>query len=136
MRNPRRPSPPALAARATAATRGRPARRKDTCSAPNCTKPGIDRGCPMRPSWRVSDVVADNGLTPEQRAERGSYVGCIAGALSFGEYEDGLRSTGFTDVSVISTHQVAQGMHSAIIKAVKGNADRKADHRAELPLIQ
>ena len=35
----------------------------------------------------ISDVVADNELTPAQRAERGTYVGCIAGALSFEEYE-------------------------------------------------
>lgn len=29
----------------------------------------------------VSDVVANDSLTPEQRAERGDYVGCIAGCL-------------------------------------------------------
>ena len=51
----------------------------------------------LRPGGRIgiADVVADNDLTPGQRAERGSYVGCIAGALSFAEYEDGLRAVGF-----------------------------------------
>ena len=30
----------------------------------------------------ISDVVAEDHLSPAERAERGSYVGCIAGALS------------------------------------------------------
>ena len=39
----------------------------------------------LRPGGRIgiTDIVADDALTPTQRAERGSYVGCIAGALSF-----------------------------------------------------
>jgi len=67
----------------------------------------------------VTDVVAEDALTPEQRAERGSYVGCIAGALSQSEYVEGLRAAGFDDVSVEFTHEVADGMHSAIVKAVR-----------------
>jgi arsenite methyltransferase len=67
----------------------------------------------------VSDVVADDDLTPEQRAERGSYVGCIAGALSFSEYTAGLQEAGFAEVSITPTNDIADGMHSAIIKAVK-----------------
>jgi arsenite methyltransferase len=75
----------------------------------------------LRPGGRigVSDVVAEDHLSPEARAERGSYVGCIAGALSKSEYEDGLRASGFEDVSVTFTHRVADGMHSAIVKAVR-----------------
>ena len=73
----------------------------------------------LRPGGRIgiSDIVAGNDLTPEQRAERGSYVGCIAGALSFEEYEAGLRDAGFEDVSLTKTHDVADGMFSAIVKA-------------------
>jgi arsenite methyltransferase len=67
----------------------------------------------------ITDVVADDALTPGGRAERGSYVGCIAGALSKGEYESGLEAAGFDRISVEFTHQVADGMHSAIVKAVK-----------------
>jgi ubiquinone/menaquinone biosynthesis C-methylase UbiE len=67
----------------------------------------------------ISDVIADDTLTPEQRAERGSYVGCIAGALSFSEYTSGLQEAGFADVSITPTNDIADGMHSAIIKAVK-----------------
>ncbi len=67
----------------------------------------------------ISDVVADNGLTEADRHERGSWVGCIAGALSFDEYRNGLKTAGFVDVTIESTHTVADGMHAAIIKASK-----------------
>ena len=67
----------------------------------------------------VTDVVADDALTESQRLERGSWVGCVAGALSFGEYEKGLAGAGFGEVSIESTHDVADGMHSAIVKATK-----------------
>ncbi|MFE5919437.1 arsenite methyltransferase [Streptomyces sp. NPDC056468] len=75
----------------------------------------------LRPGGRlgVSDVVADDTLAPEQRAERGDYVGCIAGALSFAEYRQGLEAAGFTDVEITPTHPVADGMHSAIGHATK-----------------
>ena len=75
----------------------------------------------LMPGGRVgiSDVVAEDHLTPEQRAERGSYVGCIAGALSRSEYLDGLAAAGFTDAEVTFTHQVADGMHGAVVRARK-----------------
>jgi ubiquinone/menaquinone biosynthesis C-methylase UbiE len=75
----------------------------------------------LRPGGRigVSDVVAEDHLTPADRAERGAYVGCIAGALSMGEYRDGLAGAGFTDVDITPTYQAADGMHSAIIRATK-----------------
>jgi arsenite methyltransferase len=95
----------------------------------------------LKPGGRlgVSDIVAEDRLTPAERAERGSYAGCIAGALSKGEYGAGLRATGFTDVSVTFTHQVGDGMHSAIVKATKP-ADATAvvatGARRELPVVQ
>jgi ubiquinone/menaquinone biosynthesis C-methylase UbiE len=67
----------------------------------------------------ISDVVAEDHLTPEQRAERGSYVGCIAGALSRTEYLQGLAAAGFVDAEVEFTHPVADGMHGAIVRARK-----------------
>jgi SAM-dependent methyltransferase len=75
----------------------------------------------LRPGGRIgiSDVVADDALSPGERTERGSWVGCIAGALSFTEYEEGLRSAGFTNIEIIATHAVADGMHSAIVRATK-----------------
>ena len=67
----------------------------------------------------VSDVVAEDHLAPADRAAAGSYVGCIAGALSRQEYLDGLASAGFAEASVTFTHEAAPGMHAAIIRAVK-----------------
>jgi arsenite methyltransferase len=67
----------------------------------------------------VSDVVAEDDLTAADRAERGSYVGCIAGALSRSEYLDGLAAAGFAEASVEFTHEAAPGMHGAIGRASK-----------------
>jgi SAM-dependent methyltransferase len=67
----------------------------------------------------VSDIVAEDRLTPAERAERGSYAGCIAGALSRTEYLDGLAAAGFVDASVTFTQEVADGLHSAIVRATK-----------------
>jgi arsenite methyltransferase len=81
----------------------------------------------LKPGGRlgISDVVAEDHLSSEQRAERGSYVGCIAGALSKSEYVAGLEAAGFEQVSVEFTHEVADGMHGAIVKAVKTRAPAK-----------
>ena len=88
----------------------------------------------LRPGGRIgiSDVVAEDNLTPNERAERGSHVGCIAGALSSSEYRAGLEAAGFEEISVEFTHQVADGMHGAIVKAVKTSHPE----RAGLPVVQ
>jgi arsenite methyltransferase len=88
----------------------------------------------LKPGGRVgiSDVVAEDHLSPAERAERGSYVGCVAGALSKGEYEAGLEAAGFEEVSVEFTHEVADGMHGAIVKAVK----TRQPQAKGLPVIQ
>jgi ubiquinone/menaquinone biosynthesis C-methylase UbiE len=65
----------------------------------------------------ISDVVAEDGVSPEERAERGSWSGCLAGALARGEYLDLLRAAGFTDAEITFTHEVAEGLHGAIIRA-------------------
>ena len=67
----------------------------------------------------ITDVVAEDRLTPADRAAAGSHAGCIAGALSRAEYLDGLTAAGFADALVTFTSQAAPGMHSAIIRAVK-----------------
>ena len=73
----------------------------------------------LRPGGRIgiTDVVAEDRLSPEERLERGDFAGCIAGALSIGEYEAGLEAAGFEDVSVSFTHEVTDGIHGAIVKA-------------------
>jgi arsenite methyltransferase len=88
----------------------------------------------LRPGGRIgiSDVVAEDRLSPEERGERGSYVGCIAGALSKGEYEAGLDAAGFEQISIEFTHEVADGMHGAIVKGVKTSQPEQKG----LPVIQ
>ena len=67
----------------------------------------------------ISDVVAEDHLTPAERAERGDFVGCIAGALSRSEYLTGLAAAGFVDTEVRFTHEARPGLHGAIVRAVK-----------------
>jgi len=75
----------------------------------------------LRPGGRIgiTDVVAEDRLSPDERAERGGWAGCIAGALSLGEYEELLAAAGFTDASVAFTHEVADGLHGAVVSAAK-----------------
>jgi arsenite methyltransferase len=88
----------------------------------------------LRPGGRlgISDVVAEDRLSREQRAARGSHVGCIAGALSHGEYVAGLEAAGFRGISVEFTHEVADGMHGTIVKAVKA----EEPERTGLPVVE
>ncbi|WP_263731196.1 arsenite methyltransferase [Cellulomonas sp. SG140] len=88
----------------------------------------VDKAAVLREAFRVlapggrfgvSDVVAEDHLTPADRAERGSYAGCVAGALSRGEYLDGLQAAGFVDTSVEFMDEAADGMHNAVIRARK-----------------
>jgi ubiquinone/menaquinone biosynthesis C-methylase UbiE len=78
----------------------------------------------LRPGGRlgISDVVSDDRLGPADRAERGSYVGCIAGALSFSEYRDELVRAGFVDVEIAPTHELTDGIHGAIVRGTKPEA--------------
>jgi arsenite methyltransferase len=97
----------------------------------------------LKPGGRIgiTDVVAEDQLSPADRAERGAWVGCIAGALTKTEYEAQLAAAGFTDISVTFTHPVGDGLHSAIIKATRP-ADTTAAAavptaaRRDLPVVQ
>jgi len=92
----------------------------------------------LRPGGRIgiSDVVAEDHLSASERAERGSYVGCIAGALSKDEYVAGLEAAGFEHVSVEFTHQVADGMHGALVKGVKTEEPERKGLPAVRPAAQ
>jgi arsenite methyltransferase len=69
--------------------------------------------------WASATWWREDRLTAAERAERGSYVGCIAGALSTTEYADALTHAGFTEIAIIPTHDVADGLHSAIVQAIR-----------------
>jgi ubiquinone/menaquinone biosynthesis C-methylase UbiE len=75
----------------------------------------------LRPGGRIgiSDIVAADHLSAVERAERGSYAGCIAGALSFAEYDAELRRIGFEAIEIDATHEVVEGMYGAIVRATK-----------------
>jgi SAM-dependent methyltransferase len=75
----------------------------------------------LRPGGRlgISDILAEDRVTAAQRFERAGQVGCIAGAPSFAEYRAGLAAAGFTGIIITPTHQVADGVHSAIIRAAR-----------------
>ena len=90
----------------------------------------------LKPGGRlgISDVVAEDRLTPEERAERGSYVGCIAGALSKTEYLEGLAEAGFEDVSIEFTYEAAEGMHGAIVKGLKPEDSARREPAKSLPV--
>jgi arsenite methyltransferase len=95
----------------------------------------------LKPGGRlgITDVVAEDQLSPTDRAERGAWVGCIAGALSKAEYEAQLAAAGFDGVSVGFTYPVGDGMHSAIIKATRpaeATAAVPTGARQALPVVQ
>jgi arsenite methyltransferase len=75
----------------------------------------------LRPGGRIgiSDVVTEDRISAAERAERGTYVDCIAGALALSEYRAGLEAAGLIDVSIECTHAVADGVHAAIVRARK-----------------
>ena len=75
----------------------------------------------LRPGGRlgITDILGEDHLTSAHRTERGAGAGCIAGAPSFAEYRAGLAGGGFAAISITATHQVADGLHAAIIRAAR-----------------
>jgi arsenite methyltransferase len=75
----------------------------------------------LRPGGRlgITDILAEDRLTAAERLERGARAGCIAGAPSFAEYRGGLARAGFTSITITPARQAGDGVHSAIIRAVK-----------------
>jgi SAM-dependent methyltransferase len=93
----------------------------------------------LKPGGRmgVTDIVAEDRLTADERAERGSYTGCIAGALSFSEFRTGLEEVGLTDITLTPTHDVTDGMVSVIVQARKPAEARPLfdlSERSQLPM--
>jgi arsenite methyltransferase len=75
----------------------------------------------LRPGGRfaVSDVIADEGMDDATRADMQAYTGCIAGALTRGEFEKALADAGLIDIEIRETHRVHPQASSAIVRARK-----------------
>jgi ubiquinone/menaquinone biosynthesis C-methylase UbiE len=75
----------------------------------------------LRPGGRlgISDVVAADGLSEADRVARGSFVGCVAGALGLSEYSDLLMHAGFEDIAIDITHELADEIYGANVRARK-----------------
>ena len=75
----------------------------------------------LKPGGRfaVSDIVADEDMDDDTRADMQAYTGCIAGALTRDQFAEALQSAGLTDVSITETHRVHEAASSAVIRATK-----------------
>jgi arsenite methyltransferase len=75
----------------------------------------------LRPGGRfaVSDVIADEDMDAETRADMQQWTGCVAGALTRGEYESALGHAGLVDIEIRETHRVHEHAGSAIVRARK-----------------
>lgn len=59
----------------------------------------------LKPGGRlaVSDIALKQPLPADLAGDLYAYVGCVAGAISFAEYEAGLRAAGFAAVEIIDS---------------------------------
>ncbi len=75
----------------------------------------------LRPGGRfaVSDVIADEGMDADTRADMQAYTGCIAGALTEREFRDALSAAGLAGIEIRDTHRVHAQATSAIVRARK-----------------
>jgi SAM-dependent methyltransferase len=76
----------------------------------------------MKPGgrFRVSDIVWLRAPTEKERSDLESWAGCVAGALTVGDYERGLPVAGFTDVQVrLGDDGGDRGFTTAYVEAQK-----------------
>jgi SAM-dependent methyltransferase len=75
----------------------------------------------LRPSGRlaVSDVIADDHMDAATRQDMQQWTGCVAGALTRGQFEAVLADAGLVDLEIRETHRVHAAASSAIIRARK-----------------
>jgi len=67
--------------------------------------------------FAVSDIVAVRPLTDEERADLAAWAGCLAGAITAGEYATGLTAAGFHGIEVIPTQRAGLRAVAAVIRA-------------------
>jgi arsenite methyltransferase len=77
----------------------------------------------LRPGGRlaISDVIADTDMDPTTREDMQQWTGCVAGALTRGQFEAALADTGLVDIDINETHRVHEHASSAILRATKPN---------------
>jgi arsenite methyltransferase len=75
----------------------------------------------LKPGGRlaVSDVIADDDMDAATRADMEQWTGCVAGALTRGQFENALADAGLVDLEIRETHRVHQHAASAIVRARK-----------------
>jgi SAM-dependent methyltransferase len=75
----------------------------------------------LRPGGRfaVSDVIADEAMDDQTRADMAAWTGCVAGALTESEFRATLQSAGFEEIEIRETHRVHEHAAAAIIRARK-----------------
>jgi arsenite methyltransferase len=75
----------------------------------------------LRPGGRfaVSDVIADEDMDEQTRADMAAWTGCIAGALTEPEFRRALMAAGLADLEFRETHRVHEHAAAAIIRARK-----------------
>jgi arsenite methyltransferase len=76
----------------------------------------------LRPGGRfaVSDVIADDNMDAETRSDMEQWTGCVAGALTRGQFEAALSDAGLVDLEIRETHRVHEHASSAIVSAKRG----------------
>jgi arsenite methyltransferase len=75
----------------------------------------------LRPGGRVAfaDIVADEEVPPELRADDAAWAACIAGAVTRDLYRSQLAGAGFGDIEIVDSHRVADGFWSVFVRARK-----------------
>ena len=75
----------------------------------------------LRPGGRfaVSDVIADPEMDRATREDMQQWTGCVAGALTRGQYEAVLADAGLVEIEIRETHRVHEHAGSAIVRARK-----------------
>lgn len=78
----------------------------------------------LRPGGRlaVSDVIADDDMDAATRTDMRQWTGCVAGALTRGQFEAALADAGLVDLEIGETHRVHEHAGSAIVRARKPGA--------------
>jgi L-amino acid N-acyltransferase YncA/2-polyprenyl-3-methyl-5-hydroxy-6-metoxy-1,4-benzoquinol methylase len=75
----------------------------------------------LRPGGRlgISDVIADNEVSPQTRAAAEQQAGCSCGTLTEAGYRDLLLAAGFTQLTITATGPAGEGLRSAIVQATR-----------------